>query len=116
MIVTNDSPVFGSAPYTEQSRGCGQPGDRLLLPQSFLAAWNATANAWGSPGRLFVREWAKLRYGIFDEQGFAGDPLYPNFYKFQDRVLPTGTSNAVVLGKNQAFLLGNFTQILSIVD
>jgi calcium-activated chloride channel regulator 4 len=98
VIVTNDSPVFGSAPYTEQSRGCGQPGDRLLLPQSFLAAWNATANAWGSPGRLFVREWAKLRYGIFDEQGFAGDPLYPNFYKFQDRVLPTGTSNAVVLG------------------
>ena len=104
VVVTKDSPVLGSAPYTEQSRGCGQPGDRLLIPHNFLAAWNRTLAAWGSPGRLFVREWAKLRYGIFDEQGFAGDPLYPNFYKFQDRVLPTGTSNAVLLGKSFWYL------------
>ena len=51
-----------------------------------------------SPAKLFVKEWAKFRYGIFDEHGFAGDILYPNFYKVQGKYLPTGTSNIPVKG------------------
>ena len=31
--------------------------------------------------RLFVREWAKFRYGVFDEFGYRDDSMYPPFYK-----------------------------------
>jgi len=30
--------------------------------------------------KLLVHEWAHYRYGVFNEFGFAGDPLYPAFY------------------------------------
>ena len=29
--------------------------------------------------KLFVHEWAKLRYGVFDEHGYPGDSQYPMF-------------------------------------
>ena len=32
------------------------------------------------PGNLFAHEWAKLRYGVFEEYGFPGDENYPCFY------------------------------------
>ena len=31
-----------------------------------------------------------FRFGIFDEQGFPSDPLYPGHYKHQGEILPTG--------------------------
>ena len=31
-----------------------------------------------------------FRLGIFDEVGFLGDPMYPNYYKISGRILPTG--------------------------
>jgi len=31
-------------------------------------------------GRALVREWAKLRYGVFDEAGVPGDAVYPPCY------------------------------------
>ena len=52
----------------------------------------------GSPAKLLVKEWAKFRYGVFEEHGFANDPLYPNFYKVEDKFLPTGTTNSPVRG------------------
>lgn len=30
--------------------------------------------------RLFVKEFAKYRYGVFDEQGYLNDPIYPMCY------------------------------------
>ena len=32
------------------------------------------------PGNVFVHEWSKYRYGVFEEYGYPGDPLYPMFY------------------------------------
>ena len=68
-------------------RGCGQRGDSIQLPESFFTNWNRTVSSRGSPAKLFVKEWAKFRYGVFDEHGFADDPLYPNFYKVEDKFL-----------------------------
>ena len=53
---------------------------------------------WGDPAKVIVQEWAKYRYGIFDEFGFPGDPIYPNFHKVDGRIFPTGTSNVPVAG------------------
>ena len=96
--ISADSPIFGSSPFTDQSRRCGERGDRITFPASFFTAWNQTMAAWGHPAKLFVKEWAKFRYGVFDEFGFPGDRLYPNWYRLQDRVLPTGSSNAMLRG------------------
>ena len=30
-------------------------------------------------GNVFVHEWSKLRYGVFEEYGYAGDNVYPLF-------------------------------------
>ena len=70
--VQDNHPIYGARPYTQQSRGCGQPGDYTGLPFNFLTTWNNTWETFGDPAKLFVKEWAKLRYGIFDELGFAG--------------------------------------------
>ena len=37
----------------------------------------------GPPGQVFLYEWSKLRYGVFEEHGYPGDPLYPMFYSKQ---------------------------------
>ena len=96
--VRAESLLSGRAPYTQHSEACGQPGDLILLPEIFLTDWNSTLERFVSPAKTFVKEWAKYRYGVFDEHGFLGDSLYPNFYKVQGKFLPTGSSNIPVKG------------------
>lgn len=31
-------------------------------------------------GKSLAREWAKYRYGVFDEIGYFDDPVYPSCY------------------------------------
>ena len=98
-FVQKDHPINGARPFTQQSRGCGEPGDFVALPYSFLTAWNTTWETFGDPAKLFVKEWAKFRYGIFDEHGFKNDLLYPNFFNWNGHLMPTGTSDAPVNGQ-----------------
>jgi uncharacterized protein YegL len=37
-------------------------------------------DVFGPPGQVFVHEWAKYRYGVFEEHGYPGDQQYPMFY------------------------------------
>ena len=97
----NSTIVFslGDEPYTQQSGGCGQPGDSMNLPYPFVTHVNYSMVEFGHPAKLFVKEWAKLRYGIFDEHGFIGDPMYPNFFHYDGQIFPTGTSDVTLGGK-----------------
>lgn len=50
-----------------------------------------------------VQEWAKLRYGVYEEYGYPGDSMYPHFYttyhgNWTKEMRPTGCSNQPVLG------------------
>ena len=96
--VTLDHPIYDTSPHTQQSRQCGMRGDFINLPYSFLTALNKTREMWGNPAKLFVHEWMKLRYGIFDEYGFTGDSMYPNYFHHNGQILPTGTSNIPLKG------------------
>ena len=96
--ITVGHPIYGGTPYTQQSRQCGLRGDFTNLPYTFLAAWNETKETLGNPAKLFVHEWMKLRYGIFDEFGFTGDSMYPNYFHHNGQILPTGTSNVPLKG------------------
>ena len=67
---------------TIQSRGCGSPGDFISLPSSFLNMHtNLTREQAGKQARQLGHQFVKLRFGVFDEQGFPGDALYPAHYK-----------------------------------
>ena len=45
--------------------------------------------------KLFVHEWAKLRYGVFEEYGYPGDSQYPMFEYEQSYVDGQLQSNLV---------------------
>ncbi|GLG98032.1 Uncharacterized protein GBIM_04671 [Gryllus bimaculatus] len=67
-------PVFGDAAWTQQPAGCREPGDFIFVGyQQLLQSKNI--------GRALAREWAKYRYGVFDEIGYHGDPVYPVCYR-----------------------------------
>ncbi|XP_055931790.1 calcium-activated chloride channel regulator 2-like isoform X2 [Argiope bruennichi] len=67
---------FGTKPVTLQHGGCGVGGHQIILPLDFLSSTD------GYPkDKLLAREWLKYRYGVFDENGFANDNLYPDYYR-----------------------------------
>ncbi|XP_055617142.1 calcium-activated chloride channel regulator 1-like [Toxorhynchites rutilus septentrionalis] len=75
--------------WTKQFAGCGEAGDQIYIDADILGR--------DTIGREFVREWAKYRYGVFDEIGFAKDPVYPRCYINDDHELKlTGCSDAPV--------------------
>lgn len=94
IILGSQHPVHGDRPFTQQSKGCGRPGDFIYLPHTYLTNQNITR----TKANLFVHQWAKFRYGIFDEEGFSGDKLYPSYYKRDGQIMPTGSSNVPLKG------------------
>ena len=86
------------SPWTQHSGQCGDQGEVIIFPETFFTDWNKTLTQFISPAKTLVKEWAKFRYGVFDEHGYQDDTLYPNYYKVQGKFLPTGTSNIPVKG------------------
>ncbi|CAN7989118.1 unnamed protein product, partial [Ixodes hexagonus] len=73
---------FGENPFTVQHAGCGQQSKRTVISAGFLRLADEggpRAAMYGPPERAFVREWSHLRYGVFNEAGYPGDPLYPAY-------------------------------------
>lgn len=66
-------PVHGDSIWTQQSRGCGQSGDFVYISHRALLDPKDLSKA-------MVAEWAKYRYGVFDEMGYSRDPVYPMCY------------------------------------
>ena len=54
--------MHGSFPWTQQSLGCGQPGEFIYLPYSFLAPTNSS-----QLGKMISNQWMRLRYGVFED-------------------------------------------------
>lgn len=98
VLVDPEHPIYGNSPYTQQSKGCGESGDFVSLPAEFLTKWNSTVQAFGDPAKIFVHEFVKHRFGIFDEFGFNHDKLFPNHFFHNGKLLPTGTTNVPVKG------------------
>merc|ERR1711971_216439 len=75
------NPVYGHNPYTVQNRDCGDPGDFTHLTSWFVLnhATNASTE-FGRTDKVIVHEWAKLRWGVFEEFGYPGDERFPMFY------------------------------------
>ncbi|XP_033287936.1 calcium-activated chloride channel regulator 2 isoform X2 [Orcinus orca] len=76
VIVTDWYGAHGDDPYTLQYRGCGKEGKYIHFTLDFLLNDDLTA-VYGSRGRVFVHEWAHLRWGVFDEYNNE-KPFYVN--------------------------------------
>ena len=46
----------------------------------FIANLEDSTDTFGPLEKVFVHEWSKLRYGVFEEFGYPGDEQYPLFY------------------------------------
>ena len=77
VLAASAQPVLGAAPWTLQHGGCGQPGLGMQLPRAFLDT-NTTALA--AKSSTFTKEWIKLSFGVFEEEGFEGDSRYPSSF------------------------------------
>lgn len=94
-IVGQDHPAYGSRPFSLQYGGCGVSSlGSVHLPLSFL-------NGASAKGVAIAHEWVHYRYGVFDEIGINGDPLYPNGYQItqtESSILPTSCTNVPLKG------------------
>lgn len=90
ITLTLPHPIYRDAIWTQQSAGCGEAGDQIYSSYTALRR-KATV------GREMLREWAKYRYGIFDEIGFVNDPVYPQCYRTDKTQQPSGCSDAAIL-------------------
>ncbi|XP_035223909.1 calcium-activated chloride channel regulator 2-like isoform X1 [Stegodyphus dumicola] len=68
--------AFGNYPFALQYGGCMVPGRQISIQENFLT------NEEDFPkGKLLAREWLKFYFGVFDENGFPDDTMYPLYYK-----------------------------------
>lgn len=93
--------VYKNQPYTQQTGTCGTPGQYIHLTPEYLTD-RAQAAWWGPRGKAFLMEWAKFRWGVFDELGYPGDDSFPLFYSNSadgGTVYPTYCADTLVEGR-----------------
>uniref|UniRef100_A0A4W4HLQ2 VWFA domain-containing protein n=1 Tax=Electrophorus electricus TaxID=8005 RepID=A0A4W4HLQ2_ELEEL len=65
-FVSVQSGSFGDDPYTKQTKNCAEEGDYIHFTPNFLLT-DRLVDVYGPKGRVFVHEWAHLRWGVYDE-------------------------------------------------
>ncbi|XP_068098194.1 calcium-activated chloride channel regulator 1-like [Hyperolius riggenbachi] len=65
-IIIADPTAYGDFPYVLQLGGCGIMGKYIHLTPNFMLN-DKMLDVHGPRGRVFVHEWAHLRWGVFDE-------------------------------------------------
>ncbi|XP_043859043.1 calcium-activated chloride channel regulator 1-like [Dromiciops gliroides] len=73
VIIADPYMKYGNDPYTLQYGECGEKGRYIHFTPKFLLDDNLSI--YGPRGKVFVHEWAHLRWGVFDEYNFD-QPFY----------------------------------------
>ncbi|XP_053549082.1 calcium-activated chloride channel regulator 1-like [Bombina bombina] len=66
VIIATPFLKYLNEPYTLQYGGCGEKGKYIHFTPNFMVNDSST-KIFGPRGRVFVHEWAHLRWGVFDE-------------------------------------------------
>ncbi|XP_016432039.1 epithelial chloride channel protein-like [Sinocyclocheilus rhinocerous] len=64
--IDNANPAYGVEPYTNQYGECGAEGEYIHFTPEYLLN-DTLIELYGSRGRVFVHEWAHVRWGVYDE-------------------------------------------------
>ena len=81
IVVDQPNTAYGDNPYTVQTGGCGEEGRFIHVTPWFVVNHEGGARElFGEAGKALVHEWAKLRWGVFEEYGYPGDDKFPLFY------------------------------------
>ncbi|KAK7081460.1 hypothetical protein SK128_012870, partial [Halocaridina rubra] len=94
--IQESHPVFVDNPWTEQPRGCGDPGNFIYFSDAFISGANQDL---GSLGNVFVHEWAKFRWGVFEEYGHFRDSVFPSAFRNGSEWLPNYCTDQRVQGE-----------------
>uniref|UniRef100_A0A8C1MVS4 Chloride channel accessory 1 n=1 Tax=Cyprinus carpio TaxID=7962 RepID=A0A8C1MVS4_CYPCA len=74
IIIDKANPAYGDEPYTNQYGECGAEGQYIHFTPNFIRD-TTLIKPYGSKGKVFVHEWAHLRWGVYDE--YSGEkPFY----------------------------------------
>ncbi|XP_010224548.1 PREDICTED: epithelial chloride channel protein-like [Tinamus guttatus] len=74
VIIADPYLKYGDDPYTLQYGACKEQGRYIHFTPNFLLE-SSLLNVYGDRGRVFVHEWAHLRWGVFDEYN-SDAPFY----------------------------------------
>uniref|UniRef100_A0A8I5TL16 Chloride channel accessory 4 n=1 Tax=Pongo abelii TaxID=9601 RepID=A0A8I5TL16_PONAB len=83
-------------PYTKQFTECGEKGEYIHFTPDLLLG--KKQNEYGPPGRLFVHEWAHLRWGVFDEYN-EDQP----FYGAKSKKIEATRCSTGISGRNRVY-------------
>ncbi|NP_001267590.1 chloride channel accessory 1 gene 2 L homeolog precursor [Xenopus laevis] len=97
VIIASPHVKFGDDPYTLQYGGCGEPGKYIHMTPDFFLDDNLIS-IYGPRGRVFVHEWAHLRWGVFDE------------YNYEKPFYVTGTKN-IEATRCSADIIGTYMKL-----
>ncbi|XP_066480671.1 calcium-activated chloride channel regulator 1-like [Tiliqua scincoides] len=93
VIVADPFLKYGDDPYTLQYGGCGEKGRYIHFTSNFLTN-DSFHVVYGSRGRIFVHEWAHLRWGVFDEYNYDA-----SFYINGENKVEATRCSAEITGK-----------------
>lgn len=82
VTVTVEHPIYQNNMWTESHGGCGVQGNQIYA--SYLSFSNDEA------GKEFVQQFVRYRYGVFDEDGFNFDPIYPTCWQIPEELRENG--------------------------
>ncbi|XP_077882775.1 calcium-activated chloride channel regulator 4 [Ictidomys tridecemlineatus] len=83
-------------PYTRQFTECGEKAEYIHFTPDFILG--KKQNEYGPSGRLFVHEWAHLRWGVFDE--YNEDQPY---YRAKSNKIEATRCSTGITGKNRVY-------------
>ncbi|RXN08351.1 epithelial chloride channel -like protein [Labeo rohita] len=64
--IDHANPAYGVEPYTNQYEECGAEGEYIHFTPEYLLN-DTVIQLYGSRGKVFVHEWAHMRWGVYDE-------------------------------------------------
>nr|XP_055052013.1 calcium-activated chloride channel regulator 4A-like [Misgurnus anguillicaudatus] len=64
--IDKKNPVHGDDPYTNQYEDCGKESQYIHFTPDFILN-DGLIQIYGSRGKVFLHEWAHLRWGVYDE-------------------------------------------------
>ncbi|XP_072547017.1 calcium-activated chloride channel regulator 1-like [Salminus brasiliensis] len=102
VIIKDPHSAFNDDPYTKQIKGCGEEGEHIHFTPNFLLNDNLL-KVYGPRGRVFVHEWAHLRWGVFDEY----NEKRPFYWSNRQQIEPTRCTREIS-GQWYEVINGNF--------